>query len=316
MNEVRLVEVTPAEAQQRLDNYLMRLLKGVPKSCIYRIIRAGEVRVNRKRAKPLTKLQAGDCVRIPPVRMSPAQGAKPVVGEGLARHLDDAIIHEDSHLIVLNKPAGLAVHGGSGLSFGVIEALRAMRADSDYLELVHRLDRETSGCLLIAKRRSALRALQASLAAREVQKTYLALLNGRWSGNPTRTVNVALEKNTRCQGERHVSVSENGKPSRTVFRLLENFADACLVEASPLTGRTHQIRVHAAHIGHPLVGDMRYGDPEAFPLYGEVCTRLCLHASAIRFTLSEKTLRFEAELDKHFHALLEKLRKRSEARHG
>lgn len=257
MNEVSYKEITKEEEGQRLDNYLIRILKGVPKSHIYRIIRGGEVRVNKKRAQINSRLQAGDSIRIPPIRLSEAKEV--FVGDALTKRLKECIIFEDSCFLVINKPAGIAVHGGSGLSLGVIEALRKTRQDLPYLELIHRLDKETSGCLLLAKKRSTLRAMHALLEAREVQKSYWALLTHRWEGKKQVIVQAALEKNTLKSGERIVSVNEEGKASETNFRLLENYQQACWVEASPKTGRTHQIRVHSAHLGHVIVGDKKYG---------------------------------------------------------
>jgi 23S rRNA pseudouridine955/2504/2580 synthase len=258
-SEVRRRAVDSAEAGQRIDNFLLRELKGVPKSLVYRILRRGEVRVNRGRIRPDYRLQAGDVVRIPPLRQ--ASPDDPVhVPDALARRLDAAILHEDARLLVVNKPAGLAVHGGSGLAFGLIEVLRVLRPDAPFLELVHRLDRETSGCLMLAKSREALLALHEALRAGQVQKRYLALLGGDWRGG-ARTVDVPLEKTVRG-GEHHMAPGEEGKEALTRFRPIERYRGATLVEAGIATGRTHQIRVHAAHIGHPLAGDTRYGDED------------------------------------------------------
>lgn len=252
------VEISAEEAGQRIDNFLQRLLKGVPRSRIYRLLRRGEVRVNRARARPDYRIRSGDQVRIPPVRRSAAASADSGAA-GAAERLRDAILYEDERLLVLNKPAGMAVHGGSGLSFGVIEALRVMRPDAPYLELVHRLDRDTSGCLLIAKRRSELRTLHALLRAGQVQKRYLLLVQGDW--RPERfEVTVALRKNLLRGGERMVEVDAEGKQALTRFHVLARYPGASLLEAEPRTGRTHQIRVHAAHRGHPLAGDAKYGD--------------------------------------------------------
>lgn len=310
MNEVSYKEITAEEEGQRLDNYLIRILKGVPKSHIYRIIRGGEVRVNKKRAQVNLRLHQGDSVRIPPIRLS--EQKQVFVGTSLEERLNKCIIFEDSGLLVLNKPSGIAVHGGSGLSLGVIEALRKMRTDLAYLELVHRLDKETSGCLLLAKKRSVLRSIQALLEAREIQKTYWALLTHPWEGQKKISVNVALEKNTLKSGERLVSVSDEGKASHTDFKLLENYQQACWVEASPKTGRTHQIRVHSAHLGHVIVGDEKYGS-----LAGEVegidkhSKRLYLHARAIQFNLNGNKQLFQANLDERFANTLKLLRQRS-----
>ncbi|MCC5014148.1 MULTISPECIES: RluA family pseudouridine synthase [Legionella] len=314
MSDVRYTEISADEEGQRLDNYLMRILKGVPKSHIYRIIRAGEVRINKKRAQASSRLMQGDCVRIPPVRTS--QGKDIFVGEKLEQRLRESILFEDNSLLVINKPAGIAVHGGSGLSLGVIEALRKTRDDLSYLELVHRLDKETSGCLLLAKKRSMLRAIQALLEAREVQKTYWALLSNSWQGKKTKLVDAALEKNTLKSGERVVAVKEEGKASQTSFKLLENYQQACWVEASPKTGRTHQIRVHSAYLGHPIVGDEKYGTEELITGLESVKSRLYLHARAIQFNLNGKNYLFEANLDERFAETLKKLRAGSLLTHG
>ncbi|MDX2346710.1 MAG: RluA family pseudouridine synthase [Legionella sp.] len=288
------------ENGQRLDNYLIRVLKGVPKSHIYRIIRGGEVRVNKKRAKVSSRLNTGDLIRIPPVRVrtesSPIQ-----VSDTLFKLLNQSIIHEDERLLVLNKPAGMAVHGGSGLQFGVIEALRAMRPDAHYLELVHRLDRETSGCLLIAKKRSMLRQIQALFEARNIQKTYWLLSQNTWTEQKTVRVNLPLYKNSLQSGERMVCVDKAGKPSQTTFKCLENYQEACWLEATPKTGRTHQIRVHIASLGHPILGDLKYGAKALSPQLKRVLKkRLYLHARTIQFTLDNTPYIFKAELDVQF----------------
>lgn len=309
MSEVRYTEISTEEDGQRLDNYLMRILKGVPKSHVYRIIRGGEVRINKKRAQPSSRLCAGDSIRIPPVRTSPDKEVH--VGPRLTQRLLDSIIYEDDHLLVVNKPAGIAVHGGSGLSLGVIEALRKTRTDLPYLELVHRLDKETSGCLLLAKKRSMLRAIQALLEARSVTKTYWALVCHPWEGKKSVTVEVTLEKNTLKSGERMVRVSEAGKASMTSFKLLENYQHSCWVEASPKTGRTHQIRVHGAYLNHPIVGDQKYGGNLAIDGIDAKKSRLYLHARAIQFNLNDKKYRFQADLDERFAETLKALRARS-----
>ncbi|KTD46446.1 RluA family pseudouridine synthase [Legionella quateirensis] len=310
MSEVSYKEIGNEEEGQRLDNYLIRILKGVPKSHIYRIIRGGEVRINKKRSQASSRLHAGDIVRIPPIRTSDSKEV--FVGDALAKRLNECIIFEDPCLLVINKPAGIAVHGGSGLSLGVIEALRKTRPDLPYLELVHRLDKDTSGCLLLAKKRSTLRSIQALLEAREIQKTYWALLTHPWEGNKKVTVNASLEKNTLKSGERMVLVKEDGKASETDFKLLENYKQSCWVEASPKTGRTHQIRVHSAYLGHVIVGDEKYGS-----LAGEVegidnqHNRLYLHARAIQFTLNGAKQLFQANVDDRFANTLKHLRARS-----
>lgn len=308
MSEVSYREISNEEEGQRLDNYLIRILKGVPKSHIYRIIRGGEVRVNKKRAKVSSRLEAGDMVRIPPIRTSEAKEV--FVGDAMAKRLKDCIIFEDDHFLVINKPAGIAVHGGSGVSLGVIEALRKTRPDLAYIELIHRLDRDTSGCLLLAKKRSTLRAMHALLEARQVQKTYWALLTHRWEGKKQVVVRAALEKNILKSGERVVTVKEEGKASETSFKLLENYQEACWVEASPKTGRTHQIRVHSAHLGHVIVGDEKYG-ALADGVEGIDNRRLYLHARAIQFELNGTKHCFQANADDSFSNTLKQLRARS-----
>lgn len=295
---VRLVTITDAHEGQRLDNFLMRELKGVPKSRIYRILRKGEVRVNKSRRKAEYKLVAGDIVRIPPVVMPERKVLGPV-SNSLSDHLAAAILYEDDSLLIINKPSGLAVHGGSGLSAGLIEALRAMRPEARYLELVHRLDRDTSGCVMIAKKRSMLKYLHELLRAKKgVDKRYLALVEGRWP-NRRKVVSAPLEKNHLQSGERMVRVTPEGKKSVTEFSVIERYARATLVEARPITGRTHQIRVHALHVGCPLLGDDKYGRPEVnreFKVMG--LRRLFLHAASLSFALPEggKLIKVEAPL--------------------
>ena len=308
MNDVHYVEITAEEDGQRLDNYLIRILKGVPKSHVYRIIRGGEVRVNKKRAKVSSRLCCGDLVRIPPVRTSQEKDVH--VGARLTQRLHECVIYEDDQLLVVNKPAGIAVHGGSGLSLGMIEALRKTRTDLHYLELVHRLDKDTSGCLLLAKKRSVLRSIQALLEARTVTKTYWALLLDPWQGKKSVIVDVALEKNTLKSGERFVVVKKEGKPSQTGFKLLENYQQACWVEARPKTGRTHQIRVHSAYLGHPIVGDQKYGKDVSIDGLESANQRLYLHARAIQFNLNGKDFMFQADLDDKFSCTLKMLRSR------
>lgn len=280
------VEISAEEAGQRIDNFLQRCLKGVPKSRIYRLLRKGEVRVNKGRTKPEYRIQRGDQVRIPPVRMAAVGSPAPSVKE--ADRLLDAVLYEDERLLVLNKPAGMAVHGGSGLSFGVIEALRALRPAAPFLELVHRLDRDTSGCLLIAKRRSELRTLHELLRNGEVEKRYLLLVQGEWRQGQ-REVRAALKKNLLRGGERLVQIDPGGKDAVTRFRLLESYPGASLLEAELKTGRTHQIRVHAAHAGHPLAGDDKYGDAgfnQQMRALG--LKRLFLHAHYVAFRDAER----------------------------
>ena len=273
--EVRFHTVSGEEAGQRIDNFLIRILKSVPKSMIYRILRKGEVRVNKGRIKPEYRLKDQDVVRIPPVRVR-EESAR--INHKHIALLEDRILFEDDRLIIMNKPAGMAVHGGSGVSSGVIEALRAARPKAPYLELVHRLDRETSGCLMIAKKRSMLRHLHELLREGRIDKYYLALTQGHWPEQSC-WIDAPLHKNQMKSGERMVRVSPQGKPARSGFSSLERYAGASLVEVRLDTGRTHQIRVHAAHAGHPLAGDEKYGDP-AFnaALRRQGLKRLFLHA--------------------------------------
>jgi 23S rRNA pseudouridine955/2504/2580 synthase len=253
-NSVQLVTIVEEEAGQRIDNYLLRVCKGVPKSHIYRILRSGEVRVNKGRIDQLYRLQAGDVVRIPPIRTAEkAAGSAPVPGA------EFAIVHEDSHLLVIDRPAGVAVHGGSGVSYGVIEQLRAARPEAKFLELVHRLDRETSGLLLLAKKRSALTNLHEQMRDGKTDKRYLTLVSGDWK-NPRQHVKLPLHKFTTPDGERRVVVQAGGQEAHTVFNLLRRWEGFALLEAELKTGRTHQIRVHLASSGFPIAGDEKYGD--------------------------------------------------------
>jgi 23S rRNA pseudouridine955/2504/2580 synthase len=305
---VQMLEVSPELAGQRIDNFLRTQLKGVPKTLIYRILRKGEVRVNKGRIKPEYKLQAGDMVRVPPLRL-PERDEPVPLAQGLLERLDAAIVYEDKALIVLNKPAGIAVHGGSGLSFGVIEALRQLRPDAKELELVHRLDRDTSGLLMVAKKRSMLRHLHQELRGDGVDKRYMALVRGRWDAGK-KQVNAPLLKNTLRSGERMVEVTEEGKDALTLFRVLRRFGDfATLVEARPVTGRTHQIRVHARHAGHSIAGDSKYGDEEFSSVVRDLGgKRLFLHAYALKVPLPDGgELNLEAPVDDLWARTLERL---------
>lgn len=277
-------------AGQRLDNFLLGQLKGAPKSLIYKIVRSGQVRVNGGRAKAETRLEGGDEVRIPPVRLAEA-GEKTPPPKGLLAALEAAIVFEDARLLALNKPSGLASHGGSGISHGAIESLRALRP-RESLELVHRLDRDTSGLLVIAKKRSALTELQAlmreddAVDGRGIAKRYLTLLVGRMPDG-VMSVDAPLHIGLRQGGERHVQVHANGKPSLSHFRVLERRGGHSYCEVRIESGRTHQIRVHAQHIGHPVAGDDKYGDEAVNKRLREQAglKRLFLHAASLEFAL-------------------------------
>ncbi|MBU2763201.1 MULTISPECIES: 23S rRNA pseudouridine(955/2504/2580) synthase RluC [Acidithiobacillus] len=309
-NGVRHWQVTAEEAGQRLDNFLLRVLKGVPRSHIYKILRSGEVRVNKGRARPHYHLHLGDVLRLPPVR-SADPAAVPRLPEQLAVDLRERVLFEDDRVLVLDKPAGMAVHGGSGIRYGVIEALRQLRPDLRELELVHRLDRDTSGCLLLSKRRSALRSLHQALREEAMDKRYLALVGGRWKG-AERVVKLPLRKNTLQSGERIVRVDEDqGKPARTRFYREEDLGIATLLRAELDTGRTHQIRVHLQAIGHPTAGDSKYGD-ETFngAMRALGLRRLFLHAAFLAFPhpRDERIVRVEAPLPADLDAVLQRLR--------
>jgi len=304
---VQLCEITLENSGQRLDNYLITKLKGVPKSRIYRIIRKGEVRVNKGRIDNKYRLKEGDIVRIPPVRVA-ARDKKIDLQPTLKQFLQQNIIYEDDVLIVLNKPSGFAVHGGSGISSGVIEGLRVLRPDARFLELAHRLDKDTSGCLLVAKKRSALRVLHDQFRGNGVKKTYLALLVGQWD-RKKQQINARLLKNTGKGGERMVKVSQAGKHAETHFKRLQQFNDLTLVEASPITGRTHQIRVHAAWMGFPVVADERYGIEKINKeLKKKGYKRLFLHAKQLQFNhpVTNEPMSFNAPLSQVLDDLLKK----------
>jgi 23S rRNA pseudouridine955/2504/2580 synthase len=301
---VQHVEIGANRDGQRVDNALAALLKGVPRSLIYRLVRKGQVRVNGKRVKPDTRLTAGDTLRVPPVRVAERDESAPPPGR--ARALNEAVIFEDKHFLVIDKPSGIASHGGSGVDFGAIELLRAARPD-ETLELVHRLDRETSGVLVLARTRAGLTGLQALIREGKTTKQYLALLTGR----PARAkfdVNVPLRKSVLQGGERMVRVTEGGKPSLSFFRQVERYADASLMEVTLDTGRTHQIRVHAAHVGHPVAGDTKYGEREVNQRYRELgLKRLFLHAAHFAFEFGGKAYGFSAPLPPELHAVLDAL---------
>lgn len=303
--KARVVTVGEDSADRRLDNFLLHELKGVPRTRIYRMIRKGEVRVNKGRVRPDYRIVAGDAIRIPP-----AHGLRDddpvVVAPSRASWILQCIMWADEQALVLNKPSGLAVHGGSGVSLGAIELLRAALPEYRSLELVHRLDRETSGCLLVAKKRSALRQLHEQFRAGDVGKTYTTLLTGKWRGT-ARKVELPLLVENRQQGERHVRPGEGGKSALTWFHPLERFSDTVLCRAELHTGRTHQIRVHAAAIGHPVAGDLRYGPDRPVPVG---LKRLFLHAAELQFQHPVSGLRIslEAPLDAELERVLAVLR--------
>ncbi len=305
MQTIQHVTVTTDHVGQRLDNYLLSKLKGLPKSRLYRIVRKGEVRINKKRIKPDYRLQEGDIIRLPPLRLSTAN-AKKSPSDKLATLLEKAIIFEEKNFLLINKPTGIAVHGGSGITLGVIEILRALRPKQKYLELVHRLDRDTSGCLLIAKKSSTLKELHELLRTGSIKKTYLALVAGHWPQS-LKKIDAPLYKNQLHSGERIVRVHKEGKSCLTQFRPIQHFSDTTLVEAMPISGRTHQIRVHSQYAKHPIIGDEKYGDKIANKKMRNLgCKRLFLHASQLTFTLSSinKSYVLQAELPEDLQRFL------------
>ena len=307
------IRIDDAHHGQRIDNFLVRSCKGVPKSHIYRVLRSGEVRVNSRRVDQTYRLQEGDEVRIPPIRVAerPAEALVPV-GKPFE------IVYEDEALLVLDKPAGLAVHGGSGVSFGVIEQLRRQRPEAKFLELVHRLDRETSGLLIVAKRRSALTVLHDMMREGKVRKRYLTLVAGRWM-NPLQHIKQPLYKFLTEGGERRVCVSPEGKPAHSIVRLQQRWKECSLVEVELKTGRTHQIRVHLSHAGFPLYGDDKYGD---FALNKQLekagLKRMFLHAARLGFQhpLTDRLIELEAPLPPELQAFVGVVDQHQEREHG
>ncbi len=309
-SNVHYVEIDESHLGQRIDNFLMTYLKGVPKSHIYRIIRKGEVRVNKGRTKPVYKLALGDVIRIPPVRVAEAKNVPEGI-EGNLLRLKKAILFEDKSLIILNKPSGMAVHGGSGISFGVIETLRQLYPTEKRLELVHRLDRDTSGCLLIAKKVSVLRAFHQMLQQNKIKKTYVALVKGRFTEKEIK-LNAPLRKFVTKSGERMVCVDKNeGKLATTFFYPTEAYDEASLVDVRLITGRTHQIRVHSQHLRHPIAGDEKYGDVRFnASMKKQGLKRLFLHARSLRFEHPQtgEIMNPIAPMDKPLSQLINKLR--------
>ncbi|TCS71469.1 ribosomal large subunit pseudouridine synthase C [Sulfuritortus calidifontis] len=306
---VRVV-IGPEEAGQRLDNYLFKKLKGVPKTRIYRICRDGEVRVNGRRIEPAYRLVEGDELRIPPVRLAERPDKTPV---RVVKPLLDRVIYRDDSLLIIDKPAGMAVHGGSGVSQGVIEQLRVELPEARFLELAHRLDRETSGVLVLALKRAALVELHRMLREGEMRKRYLALATGHWR-DPVRNVRLALKKYVTGEGERRVAAQQDGQAAHTIFRLVGHYPGFSLLEAELKTGRTHQIRVHLAALKHPIAGDDKYGDFELNKrLKSQGLKRMFLHAAALEFKhpLTGKPLKLEAPLPDDLQGFLNSLKTES-----
>lgn len=308
---VEMTTIDQQNAGQRIDNYLLTYLKGVPRSRIYRILRKGEVRVNKGRIKATYRLKMGDVVRIPPVQRS-IQNSEQTVSPGLRQLILDAILYDDDDLLIIDKPSGLAVHGGSGIKTGLIEAIRMIKPAWKTLELAHRIDRETSGCLILAKSRSSLNALHSLFREGAIHKGYLTLVAGIWDSGQ-HIIDVPLDRSNRTDGERTVLVSEQGKRAVSHFKLLSVYrrqVPCSMLEVHIETGRTHQIRVHTAYAGHPVVGDDRYGDREINRTLRKLgLKRLFLHAHALEFQLPEthKTIHVHAPLPPDLKQLLDKL---------
>lgn len=306
-SQVQWIDIDTEADGQRIDNFLIKTLKGVPKSYIYRILRKGEVRVNKKRIKPDYRLASGDQLRLPPVRVAERDEARPA--EGVLKWVAERILYQDKDLMVVNKPSGLAVHGGSGVNYGLIEALRALYPQEKGLELVHRLDRDTSGCILIAKKRSVLAELHRQVRDNQMEKVYLCLVRGHWPRRRTK-VDLPLLKNTLSSGERMVRVDPAGKPSVSLMAIEQIYHDCTLLRVTLETGRTHQIRVHTAHSGHPIAGDPKYGDDEFNKHMKSLgLKRLFLHAAHLGFTHpgSGEVMSIEAPLDEELNKVLGQL---------
>lgn len=305
INSITLT-IDDEHAGQRVDNFLFNRLKQIPKSHIYKILRNGAVRANKKRITPKYRLQVGDQLRLPPLMIETATTVNNQPSKKAIALLEKRILFEDDNLLIINKPAGMASHGGSGISFGVIETMRFARPKLNSLELVHRLDRDTSGCLVLAKKRKILKELHEIIRCGKMVKKYLLLVRGVFKDHQ-RVVTLSLAKNRLQSGERVVKVDDTGKTSRTIFRIKQIFHNATLLEAELETGRTHQIRVHALHIGHPIAGDEKYGDRE-FNRYlkGFGLKRLFLHAAAVSFKLAGgQKIQISSKLDGDLQALLE-----------
>lgn len=303
---VTYIEIHSEYEGQRIDNFLFTHLKNMPKTRIYRILRKGEVRVNKKRAKPSYRLQTGDAIRLPPMTLDiPRAPLKP--NQSLLDELRERILYEDDFVIIVNKPAGIPVHGGTGVKLALIEAFRVLYPKLPHLELAHRLDVGTSGCLILAKKRSVLRQLHELLRSGTVQKIYWTLTKGRWNEKDYR-VDAPLQKNHLSSGERMVRVHPEGKESLTVFKPLKEFKNASLMEATLHTGRTHQIRVHAAHKRHPIAGDEKYGDREFNKEMREKgLKRVFLHSHSVAFVLGEASIKAIAPLDESLEEVVGQL---------
>jgi 23S rRNA pseudouridine955/2504/2580 synthase len=310
---VKYVEATSEDVGQRVDNFLMRQFRNVPKSLIYRVIRRGEVRINKGRVKQSTRIKEGDIVRLPPIRVPEKSVNKVPIGQ--LRRIEESILFEDNDLMVINKPSGMAVHGGSGISMGLIEILREMRPLAKRIELVHRLDRDTSGCILIAKKSMVLKNLHAQIRENKILKEYITLLAGSWNKHKIK-IDLPLLKNTLQSGERMVKIDSNGKPSTSFFNLVTSYKDTDLVKVRLKTGRTHQIRVHALSQGCPVIGDDKYGNKtinKQFKKYG--MKRLALHAQFLGFkhpnidTDENDWIKIEAPLHDDFKAVINYLEK-------
>ena len=308
--KVQFVEITRDNDGQRVDNFLLSKLKGVPKSRIYKILRSGEVRVNKGRVKPSTRLSINDVIRIPPVRLAEKHSAD--ISEKLIQLIDDNVLFENKDIIVINKPAGLAVHAGSNIAFGVIDILRADRFKDQFIELAHRLDRQTSGCLALAKSREALTQLNALMTSdKEVSKQYLSLTFGHWPEHEN-IIDAPLSKNELKGGERMVTVNPAGKNAISIFTVTEAFKNCSLTEIKLLTGRTHQIRAHASSEGHPIAGDSKYGDKEFNKAMKKTgLKRMFLHARQLEFNLNGP-INVTAPLDENLQQVIETLRKNEE----
>ncbi|GAB6034083.1 23S rRNA pseudouridine(955/2504/2580) synthase RluC [Galenea microaerophila] len=304
---VQFVEAHSEDEGQRIDNFLMRHLRKVPKSMIYRVIRKGEVRVNKGRIKQNYRLKAGDIVRIPPVKVP--EKTEVMLPTRQMAWVESAILYEDSDLMVINKPSGIAVHGGSGIQWGLIELVRGLRPLAKRIELVHRLDRDTSGCILLAKKASVLKALHAQVREDQLKKQYLALVEGHWPQSKQK-IDLPLKKNTLQSGERVVRVDQTGKASISYFQVERQFANCSLLRVRLKTGRTHQIRVHAQANGHPIIGDEKYGNKAVNQQFRQMgFKRLALHAHKLGFThpVTEQWLEIEAPLEASWQTLFKQL---------